>query len=147
MTYIFGAEGLQGGGTCPAEQNWRDCLVQAGGGNALKSVPQVCTATIDLRALPAWEPSVDDARKQQVATELRNEIAAQWKGATEIVIRDFNFKDPQLTAYFKLADGDYVQGCSFHATEKPHCTAWHSFGQVPNASIRQWIFEKPYRLK
>jgi len=47
----------------------------------------------------------------------------------------------------KMPDGDYFQGCGFHAMREPHCEGWHLFGQVPVSSIRKWIFEKPYRLK
>ena len=67
------------------------------------------------RALRSWKPSPNDQAKQRVADELRHEIEAKWPGAQEIVIRDFNLKDNQITTYLKMPDGDYYQGCGFHA--------------------------------
>jgi len=66
--------------------------------------------------------------------------------AQEIVLRDFNLQDPQLTYYFKLPDGDYVEGCGFRLIS-PHCVDMHQFGMVPNAAIRAAILERPYRLR
>ena len=65
----------------------------------------------------------------------------------EIVVRNFNLKDNQITMYLKMPDGDYYQGCDFDAIRKPHCDGWHLFGNAPNSGIRKWIFERPYRLK
>jgi hypothetical protein len=85
--------------------------------------------------------------KRRLADELRAEIETKWQGVQEIVIRDFNLKDNQITMYLKMPDGDYFQGCGFRAMREPHCEGWHLFGQVPVSSLRKWVFEKPYRLK
>jgi hypothetical protein len=146
MAYVFGEDGLRGGGTCPADQNWKECVQQSTGVEYANNVAQTCTTTIDLRAIPAWKPSPDDSKKRQIADELRREIEAKWRGAQEIVIRDFNLKDNQITIYVKMPDGDYFQGCGFHAMREPHC-GWHLFGMAPLSSIRKWIFDRPYRLK
>jgi hypothetical protein len=145
--YLFGGDGLRGGGTCPAERNWKECVKQSAGVEYANSPVRICTTTIDMRVIPAWRPSPNDLKKRQIADELRREIEDQWKGAQEIVIRDFNLQDPQITIYLKLPDGDYFQGCGFHATREPHCEGWHLFGHAPVSSIRKRIFEKPYRLK
>jgi hypothetical protein len=116
-------------------------------GKAAGSTVRTCVATIDIRAIPAWKPSPDSPEKQRVAGELRTEIEARWTGVQQIVIRDFDLRDPQITMYLKMPDGDYFQGCGFYARRKPHCEGWHLFGQAPLSSIRRWIFDKPYRLK
>ena len=71
-----------------------------------------CTATIDLRSLPPWKPSPNDETKRRIARELREEIEAQFPVSREILIRDFNLKDPQITFLIR-ADRDYFQGCIF----------------------------------
>ena len=147
MTYLFAEDGLRGGGTCPVERNWRECVEGFAGVEYAINLVKTCTATIDMHAIPSWEPSPNDERKRQVANELRREIEAKWQGAQEIVIRDFNLQDPQITIYVKMPDGDYFQGCSFHGTREPHCEGWHLFGQAPLSSIRKGIFDRPYRLK
>jgi hypothetical protein len=106
-----------------------------------------CTATIDIRSIPHWVPSADDDQKRRVASELRREIEAKWRGVQEIVIHDFNLKDPQIVMYLKMPDGDYYQGCGFHSGREPHCESWHSFGQAPVSKLRAWIFARPYSLK
>lgn len=147
MTYLFGKRGLQGGGTCPVERNWRECVAGFAGLEYANYVVGTCTLTLDMRNIAAWKPSPNDQVKQQIEDELRNEIEAKWPGVREIVIRDFNLKDNQITMYLKMPDGDYYQGCGFHAASEAHCEGWHLFGNAPNASIRKWIFERPYRLK
>ena len=147
MTYLFGADGLQGGGTCPVEKNWRECIEGFAGIQHATSVVRTCTTTIDLRAMLAWKPSPNDQRKRQIADELRSEVEVKWPGVQEIVVRDFNLKDNQITMYLKMPDGDYYQGCGFHAMREPHCESWHLFGMAPNSSIRKRIFDLPYRLK
>ena len=39
-------------------------------------------------------------------------------GVREIVIRDFNLKDNQITMYLSLPDGDYYMGCGFRAMQR-----------------------------
>jgi len=147
LVYSFSEEGFQGYFGCPIAQDWKACVQASFQFAGPHNQPQTCTKTIDLSGIPAWEPSPDSPEKRKVAAELLAEIEAQWSGAQEIVVRDFNLKDPQITIYLKLPDGDYVQGCSFHAATQPQCTGWHLFGMVPNSKIKQWVFEKPYRLK
>lgn len=108
--------------------------------------PRICTTTIDLRDIPAWSPSPDSLEKRKVSAELLEEIKAKWPGVRQVVVRDFNVKDPQITMYLKMPDAEYFQGCAFHATDQQHCTGWHLFGMVPNSTIKQWVFEKPLRL-
>lgn len=147
MTYLFGPDGLQGGGTCRVEKNWRECIEGFAGIQHATNVVRTCTTSIDMQTIPAWRPSPDDQRKRQIADELRSEIEAKWPGVQEIVIRDFNLKDNQIMTYLKMPDGDYYQGCGFHAMREPHCGSWHLFGTVPNSTIRKQIFKLPYRLK
>jgi hypothetical protein len=147
MSYLFDEDGMNGGGSCPAEQNWAECVEKFTYGDGAGSMVRTCVVTIDIRAIPAWKPSPDSPEKRRVAGELRSEIEAKWRGVQQIVIRDFDLRDPQITMYLKMPDGDYFQGCGFHAGREPHCTGWHLFGQAPLSSIRRWIFEKPYRLK
>ncbi len=147
MTYLFGEDGPRGRGTCPVEKNWRACVEGLAGMEFATNVVGTCTTTIDMRAIPPWEPTPDGELKRRVADELRNEIEAEWQGVQEVVIHDFNLKDSQITMYLRMPDGDYFQGCGFHATREPHCGGWHLFGQVPASSIRKFIFDRPYRLK
>lgn len=147
MTYLFGKGGPQGGGTCPVEKNWRECVEELAGLEFANNVVGTCTMTLDLRTIPAWKPSPNDQTKRGIADELRHEIEAKWLGVQEIVIRDFNLEDSQITMYLKMPDGDYYQGCGFHAMSTPHCEGWHLFGTSPVSSIRKRIFDRPYRLK
>ena len=147
MVYSISNSGIRGAYTCPVEQNWKDCVEKNAGMEALNYIPQTCTVTVDMRTIPVWKPSPNDPMKQRIADELRAEIEAKWPGVQEIVIRDFNLKDNQITMSLKMPDGDYYQGCGFHAIGEPHCQGWHLFGQTPASSIRKWIFERPYRLK
>lgn len=143
--YING--NLQGGGTCPANENWWECVEGFSDRKYLNYVVGTCTITVDTSAIPPWKPSPDDATKRRIASELRKEIEAEWPDVQEIVIRNFNLKDSQITMYLKMPDGDYFQGCGFHSSGGPHCEGWHMFGQAPLSSIRKWIFAEPYRLK
>ncbi len=147
LAYFVGAEGAQGYASCPADQGWQKCAGESAGLEAVNNVVRTCITAVDLRAIPAWEPSPNDQTKREVAEQLRREIDAKWQGVQEIVIRDFNLKDRQITMYLKLPGGDYYQGCGFHAMREPHCESWHLFGQAPVSGIRRWIFERPYRLK
>jgi hypothetical protein len=147
MVYTIANKEVRGDYTCPAERNWKECIERSEGVEAANNIPRTCMATIDVRAIPAWKPSPNDATKRLVAETLRREIEARWPGAQEIVIRDFNLRDNQITMYLKMPDGDYFQGCGFHASGEPHCEGWHLFGQAPLPSVRRWIFEEPYRLK
>lgn len=150
MVYLFDKEAMDGGGGCPAEQAWTECVEKAdkdAEAEATGSIVRTCTTTIDIRALPAWKPSPDSPEKRRVADELRNEIEVKWKGVHEIVVRDFNLRDPQITMYLKMPDGVYFQGCSFYSGRQTVCDHWHMFGQAPLSSLRKWVFDKPYRLK
>jgi hypothetical protein len=147
LAYVVGAYGARGSATCPADQNWQRCAETIVGLEAANHLVRTCMAILDLRSIPGWEPSPDDQTKRQVAAELRIEIETKWQGVQQIVVRDFNLKDRQITMYLKMLDGDYFQGCGFYAARQPHCEGWHLFGQAPLSSIREWIFEKPYRLK
>jgi hypothetical protein len=145
MTYVF-SDGLIGGGTCPVAQDWKECLQRFVDVATPPRTSQICSITIDTRRIPPWTPSPNDEVKKQIAEELKQEIETSFEGAEEIVIRDFNLLDPQITAYIKMPDGDYFQGCGFHSTSKPHCV-WHLFGQAPISQIRSRIVARPYRLK
>jgi hypothetical protein len=147
MTYLFGPDGPYGGGSCPVTENWRACIEEFAGAEHGAVPLRTCTATINVRAIPAWRPSPNSQKKKQTADELRREIEAKWGVASEIVIRDFNLKDNEITVYMRMPDGDFYQGCGFNAMRQPHSGAWHSFGQSPLSSIRKWILERPYRLK
>jgi hypothetical protein len=147
MTYLYGKDGLQGGGTCPAEENWRECV---GGFARLEYVTDIvgtCSISLDMSAIPTWKPSANDAVKRRVVHELRGEIESKWPGVQKIVLRDFNLKDNQITMYLRMPDGDYYQGCGFNTMTAPHCTGWHLFGNAQRSSIRKWIFEQPYPIK
>lgn len=146
MTYVFSDRYL-GRYTCPLTQGWEQCVEKSPDIGRAGSAGHVCTTNVDLSAVPVWAPSANNDVKRKIASELRTEIEGKWKGAEEIVVRDFNLRDPQITAYIKMPDGDYFQGCAFEANVLPHCTGWHLFGQVPDSEIRSWIFERPYRLK
>lgn len=146
-TYIFDENGLRGGGTCPVEKNWRECIEGFAGSEHANDPVSTCVSTIDIRAIAAWRPSPNNHHKQQIATELRLEIENHWEGAEKIVVRDFSLNDNQLTIYIRTKDGEYYQGCDFDSMRSPHCESWHLFGQAPPASIRRWIFELPYELK
>lgn len=147
MTYLFGKGGLQGGGTCPVEKTWRECVEDFAGLEYANNVVGTCAITLDMSAIPVWQPSPNDQTKRRIADELRKEIEAKWPGVQEIVIRDFSLEDNQITMYLKMPDGDYYQGCGFHATSEPHCESWHLFGTSPVSSVRKRIFDRPYRLK
>ncbi len=147
LVYLVGTDGARGSFSCPVDQDWQKCIRETAGLEGANNLERTCTTTIDLRNIPGWKPSPNDQRKRQIADELRREIEAQWPAAQEIVIRDFNLKDRQITIYLKMPDGDYFEGCGFRAASEPHCAGWHRFGMVPNSSIRKRIFELPYRLK
>lgn len=146
-TYIFGEDGLRGGGTCPIEKNWRVCIEGFADSGSAEANVTTCRLTIDLRHIPRWRPSPDSEQKRRIARELRREIEDQWGEAEKIVIRDFNLADNQLTVYVKTKDGEQYHGCGFRAMQTPHCEGWHLFGQAPISSIREWIFARPYKLK
>ena len=148
LTYLLGKGGLQGGGACPLEKNWRECVEAFADLQYATDVVGTCTITLDMSAIPVWKPAPDDPTKRRIADELRSEIEAKWRGVQEVVIRDFNLEDNQITMYLKMPDGDYYEGCGFHATSEPHCEGWHLFGTSPiSTSARKWIFGRPYRLK
>ncbi len=147
MTYFFGRDGLQGGGSCTVGKDWGRCMEDFAPTENKSDPIATCTTNIDLRTIPAWRPSPNDQKKKKIADELRREIEARYQDADEIVIRDFNLLDNQITMYVKTPDGDYFQGCGFNANKEPHCEGWHLFGQAPLSRIRKWIFAKPYRLK
>jgi hypothetical protein len=146
MTYVVGEYGSDSGNGCPVEKDWRKCIAELAGDEHSTDPIRTCTKIINLRAIPAWRPSPNGQKKKLIADALRREIEANWQGASEIVIRDFNLKDNQITIYLKMPDGVYYQGCGFYATREPHCQ-WRLFGQTPLSSIRKWIFERPYKLR
>ena len=146
-SYIFGQDGLQGGGTCPLEQDWRRCLEEHSFGQLAGEPTSICSATIDLRSIPDWRPSPNDESKRRIAGELRRELETRWQGVQHIVVRDFNLKDNQIEIYFKMPDGEYFRGCAFNAAREPHCDTEHGFGMAPTWKIRKRIMEMPYRLK
>ncbi|HUK15188.1 MAG TPA: hypothetical protein VLW65_02185 [Bryobacteraceae bacterium] len=148
MVYLLAEDGITDAGTCPIEEDWRKCVAKFAPKQAvLLYVATTCAGTIDPRSIPPWEPSPNDQKKRQIGVELRREIEAEFPTASEIIIRDFNVKDNQITMYIREPDGDYFQGCGFRAMREPHCVGWHLFGQVPLSWIRKRIFERPYRLK
>lgn len=147
MVYLFNEGDIEGAFTCTLLDEWKSCVQKQVPFEEPQDQARTCGATFNLLDIPAWEPSPNSEKKRRVAAEILAEIAAQWSGAQEIVIRDFNFKDPQVTMYLKMPDGEYVQGCAFHAATQPHCVGWHSFGMAPSPNIRKWVFKRPYRLR
>lgn len=147
MSYLYGTDGLQGGGTCPVEKDWRKCIEYSAGVIEAVGPVTTCAMTIDTHSVPRWEASPNNHKKRQIAAELRHEIEQKWQGVQGIVIRDFNTKDDQITMYLQMPDGEYYQGCGLRSLREPHCEGWHLFGQVPASSLKKWILERPYRLK
>lgn len=147
MSYLHGADGWQGGGTCLVGKDWRKCVEDFATDVESTGPVTTCVMNLDTRSIPRWEPSPNSQTKHQIAGELRREIEQKWQGVLEIVARDFNLKDNQITMYLKMPDGDYYQGCGFRAMREPHCESWHLFGMAPVSSIRKWILDRPYRLK
>lgn len=145
--YVIGNHEVLPTYTCPVQQNWKECVEKNAGVVTLNPISRTCAIRLDMRAIPAWKPAPNDAAKQRIKDELRGEIEAKWPGVQEIVIRDFDLMDNDITMYLRMPDGDYYQGCRFHAMSEPHCDGWHLFGTAPVANIRKWIFEKPYKLK
>lgn len=144
--YVFaGKDGIRDGSGCDLAKNWPDCLTQIAG--ASDAPLAACQLTIDLRTIPAWRPSPNGPEKKRATEEMRREIEARYPDANEIVARDFNLLDHQITFYAKTPDHDYYQGFSFYADREPHCEGWHLFGMAPLSGIRKWIFARPYRLK
>src|SRR5579871_83228 len=70
VTYLFGADGPQGGGTCPVTKNWRTCIEEFAGAEHGGDPIKTCTTTINLRAIPAWRPAPNGQKKKQIAAEL-----------------------------------------------------------------------------
>ncbi|HEY1759103.1 MAG TPA: hypothetical protein VGG72_27270 [Bryobacteraceae bacterium] len=154
MVYLFDKEAMTGGGTCPAAWTWTACVeeqARIAGAAPTASAERTCTATLNIRGLPAWKPSPDSPQKRQVADELRRDIEAEWGRAQEIVVRDFDLRDPDITMYLRFPGeapgGGEFKGCAFHSGRPTVCDGWHLFGQSPLSSLRKWVFAKPYRLK
>lgn len=146
--YVFGDSGLVGGGTCAAKRNWKDCIESIAPRESAKSVVETCAVTLDLRKIPRWRPSPNNATKRRIARQLRHQIEAKWPGAQEIVLRDFNLEDPVIFMFLKMPDGDYYQSCGFHLQDEQHCDEnWATFGSSPISDVKKWIFAEPYRLK
>jgi hypothetical protein len=147
MSYIFDVDGPRGGGTCPITKDWRQCIAEFAA-DAQDALPAtICYAELDVGSILPWQPTPDSPTKRQIASELSREIEQQWPGVLEIVIRDFNLKDSEITMYLKMRDGDEYHGCGFHAMREPHCEGWHLFGMSPLSGIKKWIFDRPYKLK
>lgn len=147
MAYLFGKSGPMGGGTCPAEKNWRECIADFADREYANFVVGTCSITFDMSTIPVWKPSPNDATKRRIADELRDEIEAKWPGVQQIVLRDFNLNDNLIVMYLKMPDGDYYESCGFHAMSEPHCEGWALFGASPVSNVRKRIFDMPYRLK
>ena len=147
MTYLYGKGGPQGGGTCPVEKNWRECVADFADLEYANYVVGTCSITLDMSTIPAWKPSPNDPTKRRIADEVRKEIEAKWRGVQEIVLHDFNLNDNLIVMYLKMPDGDYYESCGFHATSEPHCEGWALFGASPISNVRKRIFDRPYRLK
>ncbi len=148
MIYDFANGRWSGGGTlCDTSQDWRECLERHRDPSDPPAV--TCESIIDLHAIPAWKPSPNDENKRRIAGELLKEIEHNWADwpIHEIVIRDFNVKDEEITIYMRRADGPLYQTCAFNAMSRPHCQGWGGFGMSPLSGIRQYIFARPYRLK
>ena len=88
MTYLFGENGPQGGGTCRVEKGWRQCIEAFAPAENTSDPIVTCKKSINLRTIPAWTPSPDDQKKRQIAAQLRREIEALYQDAQEIVVRD-----------------------------------------------------------
>jgi hypothetical protein len=147
MADLFGKSGLRGGGTCPVEKNWRECVEGFAGMEYANNVVGTCPITLDMSTVPAWKPSPDNPTKRRIADELRKEIEAKWPGVQEIILRDFNTNDNLIAMYLKMPDGDHYESCGFQAMSEPHCEGWALFGSSPVSSVRKRIFDMPYRLK
>ena len=93
LLYMFDSNGRNEPGVCLPDEAEDVCLDKVINlGNADKA--PTCTATIDLRSIPPWKPSANDAAKRQIARELRAEIETLYPISKEILIRDFNVKRP-----------------------------------------------------
>ena len=147
MAYLYGKTGPTGGGTCPVEKNWRECIANFADHEYVNFVVGICSLTLHMSTIPGWKPSTNDQAKRRIADELRNEIEAKWPGVQQIVLRDFNLNDNLIVIYLKMPDGDYYESCGFHATSEPHCEGWALFGTSPVSNVRKRIFDMPYRLK
>ena len=107
MVYTLANHEIEGAYTFPVEENWKECIERNAGTEALSYASRTCSTTVDLRTIPAWAPSPNDQTKRRIEAHLRDEIQAKWPGVQEIVIRNFNLKDNQITMYLKMPDGDY----------------------------------------
>jgi hypothetical protein len=146
LAYVLGPTRLLSYVFCSSDQDWRDCISRELDSAEPRQSDFTCTLTLDLSGLPAWKESPHDDAKRKLIAELKSEIQSRWKGAQSVVIRDFNVWDPQITIWLRMSDGEYFQGCSFRATESPHCVDWHSFGQASPSSLRKRVFDLPVRL-
>ena len=158
--WIFDPNSALTGANCSPGASWTDCAIYEGRhADQARPVlqaneefhyppagvtPTVCEYTLDV---PKWEPSPVSPEKRRIAAELLTEFRAfHYDDAREIVIRDFNLDDPEITAYITGAAGSHeFQGCGFARNRKPHCT-WHMFGQAPVSSLRRHVMSRPYRL-
>jgi hypothetical protein len=106
--------------------------------------PHVCEFTLNV---PRWEPSLDDPEKRKIAAELVAEFQKfGYADAKQIVIRDLNLDDPEVTARITGSrDDEEFQGCTFVRQTLPHCT-WHLFGQSPRESLRRELMKRPYQI-
>src|SRR5262249_30423100 len=71
MADLFGKSGLQGGGTCPVEKNWRECVEEFAGMEHATYVVGTCSIALDMTTIPTWKPSPNDQAKRHIADELR----------------------------------------------------------------------------
>src|SRR5262249_29784063 len=53
MAYLFGKSGPHGGGTCPVEKNWRECVADFAGREYANYVVETCSIDLDISTIPA----------------------------------------------------------------------------------------------
>ena len=143
MTYLFGKSGPTGGGTCPIEKDWRECIAGFADREYANFVVGTCSITLDMSTIPVWKPTPNDEAKRRIAGELRDEIEVKWPSVQQIVVRDFNLSDNLIVMYLKMPCGDYYESCGFRAMSEPHCEGWALFGASPVSNVRKRIFDLP----
>jgi hypothetical protein len=158
--WIFDPNSVQTEANCSSDALWIDCAIYEGRhadearpvlqGNEVFHyppagvTPTVCEYVLDV---PRWVPSPDSAEKRRLAADLLHEFQSfGYRDARRITIRDFNFDDPEITAYIVSRRGEEeFQGCTFTRDKTPHC-AWHMFGQAPRSGLKRTVMSRPYQL-
>src|SRR5580704_12831299 len=67
MSYLYGADGWQGGGTCPVGKGWRKCVEDFAADAESTGPVTTCVMNLDTRSIPQWKPSPNSQTKRQVA--------------------------------------------------------------------------------